>query len=85
MACPPIPYCLGKPLLHLSRELVGSVDEAGEQLRAFVEQHAARRLNIAGPRASHNPEVGQFVDAVLTAAFGPESKFPKKGNRDWPV
>ncbi len=61
----------GKPWLHLCREETSSVEEAGDQLRAFVQHHEAQHINIAGPRQSQDIEVGFFVEAVLTAAFGP--------------
>ena len=43
--------------------------ELAERLRAFVEQHAVRDLNIAGPRASQQPQVGEFVTRILDATF----------------
>ena len=60
---------IGKPVLHLSR------DEAefaliAEQLQAFVEKQQIGTLNVAGPRASQEPEIGAFVQAVLAAALG---------------
>ena len=58
---------LGRPCLHLSRAAGG---EPATELREFVAQHAVRVLNVAGPRASGEPEVGEFVEAVLSAAFG---------------
>ena len=63
---------LGKPVLHLSREEAG-VTAAGDMLRAFIEEQEIRTLNIAGPRASQEPEIGAFVRAVLEAAFGDPS------------
>jgi hypothetical protein len=60
---------LGRPLLHLCAAARGPLESAVE-LRRFVAEHAVARLNVAGPRASQDPDVGAFVDAVLTAAFG---------------
>ena len=57
----------GKPWLHVARE--GARDDAGEQLRRFTQEHDIRVLNVAGPRASTEPEVGEFVRAVLDRAF----------------
>ena len=57
----------GKPSLHLARDAHG--DDAGDQLRRFVEEHGIRVLNVAGPRASTEPEIGAFVLAVLDRAF----------------
>jgi hypothetical protein len=59
---------LGKSVLHLSRDEMESA-AAGEKLRAFVEEHRIRRLNVAGPRGSQEPEIGTFVHDVLLAAF----------------
>lgn len=58
---------LGRPCLHLSRANGG--DPAAE-LREFVGGHAVRVLNVAGPRASEEPEVGAFVESVLSSALG---------------
>jgi Circularly permutated YpsA SLOG family len=55
-----------KPWLHLcARE-----KSAAEELSAFVEQHRVRVLNVAGPRASSEPGVGEFVITVLDKTFG---------------
>ena len=59
---------LGRPCLHLSRHVDG--DLAGPKLRRFVGDHAIRVLNVAGPRASGEPAVGQFVRTTLDAALG---------------
>ena len=57
----------GRPCLHLSLRVDG--DLAGGKLRRFVGEHAIRVLNVAGPRASGEPGVGQFVLATLEQAF----------------
>jgi len=56
-----------KPWIHLARDAHGS--DAGDRLRRFVEDHGIRVLNVAGPRASTEPEIGAFVLAVLGSAF----------------
>jgi hypothetical protein len=58
---------LGKPMLHLT----GSLDaaEAAWQLDAFIQKHRITALNVAGPRASEEPGIGQFVEAVLARAL----------------
>jgi hypothetical protein len=58
----------GRPLLHLSRANVGPL-EAAVELRKFLAEHRVVRLNVAGPRASQDPVVAAFVDAVLAAAL----------------
>jgi len=60
---------LGKPWLHLCRDRGESPAALGQRLGKFVLQHQAQRINIAGPRASHAPEIGPFVRAVLVSAF----------------
>jgi hypothetical protein len=64
---------LGKPSLHVSREAAADIGEAGLLVREFLREHDIRRLNVAGPRESQEPEIGSFVDAVLTAALLAES------------
>src|SRR3954470_24614725 len=46
---------LGKPVLHLSRD-ENEIAKAASKLRTFLEQQQVRTLNVAGPRASHEPE-----------------------------
>lgn len=60
---------LDKPCLHLCRDECATVGEDGRRLAEFVREHQIGRLNVAGPRASQEPEIGKYVDAVLTAAF----------------
>lgn len=59
---------LGRPCLHLSRERHG--DGAADALRRFVDEHRIRVLNVAGPRASGEPLVGDFVRSTLDRALG---------------
>jgi len=56
-----------KPLLHLSREIDGA--EASRKLGQFLLKHRPNSLNVAGPRHSEEPEVGQFVREVLEDAW----------------
>lgn len=67
----------GKPCLHLSQQTHGQ--NAGEQLRVFVQQHGIRVLNVAGPRASNEPAVPRFVLETLEELF----KIPKSRSREW--
>jgi hypothetical protein len=55
-----------KPHLHLCAE-----DNAvADKLKAFIEEHRLKILNVAGPRASKEPRVGEFVMRTLQEAFG---------------
>lgn len=67
---------LGKPLLHLFRD---DLDTAATKLRSFVFQNRVQKLNIAGPRASQEPEIAAFVFAVLESAIqaGPQKDTKK--------
>jgi len=38
-------------------------------LREFVSGNEIKALNVAGPRASKEPEVGEFVKEVLGLAW----------------
>jgi hypothetical protein len=46
-----------------------SASEAASGLRDFVEAHRVRRLNVAGPRASHWPEGHAYAYALIRALF----------------
>jgi predicted Rossmann fold nucleotide-binding protein DprA/Smf involved in DNA uptake len=59
---------LGKPVLHVSRD-EANIAAAADKLRAFVNEQQIKTLNVAGPRASQEPEIEAFVCAVLAAAF----------------
>jgi hypothetical protein len=56
----------GKPVLHISR---GQGFSAHAQVRTFLDQHNVRVLNVAGPRASQEPEIASFVQTVLAQAL----------------
>lgn len=60
----------GKPCWHISRELITSLDEAGQRVTDFLTEHNVHRLNVAGPRASQEPEIAEFVNELLTTVFG---------------
>jgi hypothetical protein len=61
---------LGKPWLHLSAEAVSAEGaDPAEVLLDFLVAHRVSRLNIAGPRASQEPEVAAFVRQVFVAAL----------------
>lgn len=58
----------GKPCLCLSRKR-RSPEEAAAELKEFIAEHEIRTLNVAGPRASGEPEIGAFVRETLERAF----------------
>ena len=58
---------LNKPWLHLSKERDAIL--AADRLVEFVRGNAIRVLNVAGPRASGEPAVGEFVRQVLGQAL----------------
>jgi len=60
-----------KPYLHISRERDGK--NAFTKLSAFLAQHPIQILNIAGSRASEEPEIVAFVREVLRSCFPSEN------------
>jgi hypothetical protein len=63
---------LRKPFLHLLSST--GVEEATMQLNAFIREHGVVVLNVAGPPASDEPEIGTFVEAVLSRALRPPGR-----------
>lgn len=59
----------GKPWLHLDASL--GMAESARRLRRFIEENQIATLNVAGPRASDEPDTGPFVQAVLSRALKP--------------
>jgi Circularly permutated YpsA SLOG family len=55
-----------KPWLHIYRD--GQYD-AAELLLRFISDHRIKILNVAGPRASKEPQIAAFVKKVLEEAF----------------
>ena len=53
----------GKPWIHLTKAAGG---DSAAALRQFLIGNRIRALNVAGPRASKEPDVGSFVQEVLT-------------------
>jgi hypothetical protein len=56
----------GKPHLHLC----AGNDTSADNLRVFFKYHDVKVLNVAGPRASTEPKVRQFVTALLDEVLG---------------
>ena len=62
---------MGRPTLHLAREDFATDDgiaRAAAKLREFLVLQQIGRLNVAGLRASQEPEIAAFVREVLEAA-----------------
>jgi len=57
-----------KPRLHLHP----GISDPASKLREFLQENATKVLNVAGPRASNEPEVVQFVMMVLDRTFSEE-------------
>ena len=55
-----------RPALHVSQK---KTENPGETLRQFVDDHFVETLNVAGPRISGEPGIGEFVRTVLDDAF----------------
>jgi hypothetical protein len=55
-----------KPFLHVHK----GEPEPGKKLSDFVKAHHIQTLNVAGPRGSSEPEVGEFVHVVLNGDVG---------------
>jgi hypothetical protein len=51
------------------RVRINELETAAKMLREFVSDNEIKTLNVAGPRASKEPEVGEFVKGVLGLAW----------------
>ncbi len=56
-----------KPHIHIAQEHAG---DPARRLAEFVIEHRIAYLNVAGPRASGVPNIGEFVYSVMSDAFG---------------
>ena len=45
------------------------IKDSGQKLRDFVSDNEIQTLNVAGPRASNEPGIREFVLEVLEVAF----------------
>ena len=59
----------GRPHLHLDMERL-SIAEAADALKEWVGNNAIRVLNVAGPRASKEPDIYGVTAAVLESLLG---------------
>lgn len=58
----------GRPLLHLDFDQL-SFAEAADRLRAWLQALRPITLNVAGPRASHDPRIAAATERVLELAL----------------
>jgi hypothetical protein len=58
---------LDKPVLHLSRAI--ELRMAASLLREFLAEYSVETLNVAGPRASQEPDIVSVVTEVLSIAL----------------
>jgi Circularly permutated YpsA SLOG family len=49
--------------------LCSGEEAAADKLKAFIDEHGVKVLNVAGPRVSNEPEMAGFVSWVLDGAF----------------
>ena len=63
-----VAYMHHKPVLHLARDGGGELS-AAQALVNFIKDHRIQVLNVAGPRASKEPEVYAFVKRVMSEAL----------------
>jgi hypothetical protein len=66
-----------KPWIYLS---AAWSEDAPRRLLNFLEDNKIRVLNVAGPRASKEPEVGRFVTATLHRLFNPALIYVVQGS-----
>ena len=66
-----------KPWIHLARQ-AASHENPALILQRFVEENSIRELNIAGTRASKEPQVWRFAYETLEAAFFWEQAHPSR-------
>ena len=58
----------GRPALHLDLAVLSQA-QAAAQVRAWLHAVDPATLNVAGPRASHDPAIGERVRELLRAAL----------------
>ena len=58
----------GRPFLHVDLA-AKSIDEAATEIEHWLEEKNCERLNIAGPRASEDPEIYDLTMDLLRELF----------------
>jgi hypothetical protein len=61
---------IGRPVLHVDLDAI-SRDQAVAAVRAWLDRVRPGVLNVAGPRASNDPAVGDEVERVLGTVLWP--------------
>lgn len=56
---------LGKPCLVIARETT-DIAAAADSIADFIGSHDIRSLNVAGPRASKQPQIYEWAHAVIS-------------------
>ena len=65
-------YCAARSKPHLILDSSATAPAAAAKLlREFIERHHVAVLNIAGPRASKQPEIYAYARAVITLLLKP--------------
>ncbi|HDP26398.1 MAG TPA: hypothetical protein ENN34_13285 [Deltaproteobacteria bacterium] len=59
-----------KPWIHIDADTT-SVDGAAAHIRAWVREHRIRVLNVAGPRASADPDIYAKTKTILRSFLHP--------------
>jgi hypothetical protein len=59
----------GKQLLHIDLSLVQRPSDAGSLVASWIEMNRIEILNVAGPRASHDPAIYMDTIAIMTHAL----------------
>ena len=59
---------LGRPLLTVDLD-AHRISEAASRTAGFIRENKVRILNVAGPRASEDPDVYEAVYRILTSVF----------------
>jgi hypothetical protein len=59
----------GKQLLHIDLSLGQRASDAGSLIASWVEMNRIETLNVAGPRASHDPAIYMDTVNIMTHAL----------------
>ncbi len=62
-----------RPWLHVDLDKISSPD-ATQAIRTWIKGEDIQVLNVAGPRASKEPEIYDVVTQILKAALNSEGK-----------